>query len=670
MRQDDPAVSELPTNDRPGDRWMCGRGRQPCSRGPGGDGNCPLQEACRPRKTWTGLRRQFVWSVVAIVAIGLLIASRPSVSSTVFTPGELSRPHAQILAGILTGQRCSACHAEASTSPSSWYAGGGNGHQDVSQTDRCLDCHHTSINRDLAKSAHNLPRHVRQQIRANLQLTSAKPRSWHDSLPAPAIAQDDIECSACHREHRGSDASLLDLSDKQCQTCHADRFGSFADSHPEWTQWPYGRGGTIAFDHRTHMNKHFPSTVSGGKAEVFDCTGCHRPNGEGELTRTVGYQQGCQSCHDDALRLEAVEGFDLFALPSLPSQAAEQVANWPRAASGLADGQLAPLMELLIRSQTPAAKSIVRIPNRDFSRIDSSEPEQVDAIVAIAEAHRRFLEEVSIAGHQSMLNRAAAAGLSAVVVAELFSTLSPQLLADAYQRWFDSAEQIDAPPSLPATQSDDDDDLLTGGEDLLLEEDLVGDDLLGGSDLNSATDPLSDLDSHESSQDAAATQRFEPSSMLPFGGWYRDDLRLSISYRGSGHSDPVLRAAINLISQLSISDPVRKRMLQSRAVTACVSCHPAAISAAASWRSVPILGRKSDFTKFAHKPHLNVSKLGDCLHCHRVAANHNAKQVNLVSTSSVQLEFEPLSRASCAACHTPKAAGDSCVQCHRYHIHR
>jgi hypothetical protein len=30
-------------------------------------------------------------------------------------------------------------------------------------------------------------------------------------------------------------------------------------------------------------------------------------------------------------------------------------------------------------------------------------------------------------------------------------------------------------------------------------------------------------------------------------------------------------------------------------------------------------------------------------------------------------DFASMSRDACAACHTPRAAGDSCVQCHRYH---
>ena len=257
MRRDDLSLAELPSGDRPGDRWMCGRGHDPCSQGPSCDGKCPLAEACRPRRTWTGLSRQIVWTVLAFVALGLFVATRSSISSAVFKPGALSRPHAQILAGTMTSQRCSACHSQASTSPVSWFTSGAKGHRDVGQTDRCVDCHHATIDRQVAKSAHNLPLHVRQKIRASSTLASASSRSWHDALPGPAVAQDDLECSVCHREHRGSDASLLDLSDTQCQTCHSDRFGSFADSHPDWMQWPYGRGGAIAFDHRTHMKKHF-----------------------------------------------------------------------------------------------------------------------------------------------------------------------------------------------------------------------------------------------------------------------------------------------------------------------------------------------------------------------------------------------------------------------------
>ena len=121
-----------------------------------------------------------------------------------------------------------------------------------------MDCHHTTIDRESAKLAHNLPAVMLSEIR--LAVTSPDgDDTWHDLLPGPAVNQQDIQCAVCHREHKGSKGELLAISDAKCQSCHQDRYGRFADSHPDWKQWPYGRGGEIAFNHATHRNKHFPS---------------------------------------------------------------------------------------------------------------------------------------------------------------------------------------------------------------------------------------------------------------------------------------------------------------------------------------------------------------------------------------------------------------------------
>ena len=125
------------------------------------------------------------------------------------------------------------------------------------------------------------------------------------------------------------------------------------------------------------------------------------------------------------------------------------------------------------------------------------------------------------------------------------------------------------PPSLRLSSLNDDELLLSKDEDQLLAEDdallsgdslldssepqpetdllgddLLGDDLLGGHDPLSEEDPLLQPDplTNKPSTSESLTD-FDPGKMLPAGGWYRDDLRLSIRYRGGGHADPVLPVA-------------------------------------------------------------------------------------------------------------------------------
>ncbi|MFK8113537.1 MAG: hypothetical protein AB8B91_15130 [Rubripirellula sp.] len=732
MRRDELSLPDPTPNDRPGDRWVCGAagGNSGCSRGPSAIGRCPLAESCHPKRTWNGYRKQIAGISVLVLLGCIFFMSRGEMAAKVFKPGDLTTPHAQILGGTMVSDRCASCHPQASVSPVAWFTSGSNGHVDVSQSDRCLDCHHTVMDRSTARLAHNLP----QSVRANLVLASSKgiqERSWHDRLPGPSVDQENVECNACHREHRGADADLLAISDAQCQTCHADRFGSFASSHPDWQRWPYGRGRQIAFNHSTHANKHFPGTKRGNETAQFQCIDCHRRREDNELTRSTTFERACQSCHQDSLRLEASEGIELLALPSIPAESAEQIQPWPENATGFYDGKVSPIAELLLRSDSSLASAMREIPDHDFSRIDEA---STAAGQTIATAHRELLLQIADEGQSVIVNRASAIGLSPSTMSAFVRSLSPQLLRSAESRWFNRGDVALTTRSrlteaqtvqhrLAAQPSDDllggSDDLLLspsddGSDALLLDDSGAGEDLLGGSDALLGGDDLlgggdallgdgdaldADPLAENTNSKRKSSSRFDPESMLPAGGWYRDDLRMAIRYKGGGHADPVLKSTIEMISQLPPSDLARKDLLKNRAVAACVSCHPGAVASTRSWHSEPLIGRRSEFTKFTHGPHLNVAQLADCTQCHQiskeptdpnpiqletVASGFRPPQPGSFSLSPVGFsdrsaaesssnphdpgDFEHLSRGTCAACHTPHAAGDSCITCHRYHI--
>ena len=352
MRRDEIVIPDPPPNDRPSSRWMCGRegSESPCPHGPSGSGTCLLAEACTPKRTWYGKRKRIATAMLAVATIVTFLFIRTKYAADVFKPGGLATPHAQILSGTATTNRCAACHPPAALSPNTWFDADSDGHRAeggraaVTQTDRCLDCHHNVIRRDRATLAHNVPESVLAQIRSRihgaqirLASTGSIKKTWHDAMPGPSIDQSNVQCSACHREHQGAVGTLLDVADSQCQTCHVDRFGSFADSHPDWSQWPYGRGGSIAFNHQTHATKHYPGSQHSGAPMVFDCASCHRADAKGELARSPSYELACQSCHDAGLKIEAAEGIELLALPTLPK--AEGAQKWPEQARGFYDGK-------------------------------------------------------------------------------------------------------------------------------------------------------------------------------------------------------------------------------------------------------------------------------------------------------------------------------------------
>ncbi len=652
-----------PTVDRPGDRWVCGarltegKLRQKnehgvCHAGPSRLGICPLADACCPRRTWASRRKMIGLSVLIVFIAAMIAFSGGEWNATVFKPGELTTAHAQILAGTLSSEKCAACHADASLSPASWFASGGNKHQSVSLTDRCLDCHHTTIDRSSARLAHNLPRETREKMQMALvsNRSAIAPRDHSGKfspLQRSLLDQESVECSTCHREHRGSDADLNAMTDAQCQTCHSETFGSFATSHPIWTDWPYGRGGKIAFDHSTHAMKHFPSANKTGSPVEFRCLHCHPKNERNELSRAVTYEKSCQSCHDDALKLRTDQGIELFALPTIPEANAGEISNWPPAATGFYDGKVSPIAELFLRSEKEVAVAMRGIVERDFTRIRSESAEQSAAAILIASAHRNLLNEVAEKGQAALVDRAAKTGLVSPSLTNIIRSVPPQLISDTYRLWFEVSNKstVKAAKPVPFRLASTNDELLVGDEDELLgnDDDLLSDDkdvLLG--------------DGHDNESLSSKPKRFDPTVNLKEGGWYRDDLRLAIVYRGHGHADSVVKSTIEMMSTLPHEDPVRARLLTSAAIAACIKCHPGAAEKMGSWTSPPLVGASRSFTKFSHTPHMNIAGLTDCVHCHTVSHAH--------------ANFEPIEREACATCHTAKAAGESCTTCHRYHV--
>ncbi len=775
MRSDEakilgPTEHANPVYDRPADSWMCGRvgTAGACPNGPHRSGRCPLADACRPKRTWYGQRRRVVCALLGVATLVIGWSLLPSHSAKVMKPGELTSPHAQILSGKLTSARCAACHRSASLSPSKWFNSEIEGHRDVSQSDRCLECHHQTINRDVAKMAHNLPAETRKQILARISLASSrspgriKSSIWNNLAPPPAVDQNDVDCAACHREHRGATADMLAVSDAQCQTCHTQRFGDFATSHPAWGKWPYDRGGDIYFNHQTHMVKHFPTTMTDGVAARFDCHRCHERTENGEITRAVNYETGCQSCHDNSLRIESAKGIELFALPTLPSSVVRQTP-WPAAAVGIPDGRVSAIAALLMRSDQANAEGLRRVGSSDLSRLNGNDPKIAMALQQTAAAHRKLLTDLALKGQPAIVERMSEQGISADTIDPIIHHLPVQLLIEAYQQWlvtpggFQSSttspavnlaiansfvRQASEPPVVvrqtalneevhevdrhnsetddslgdsfllplktdefkvfgprlaqrptrntrpqPATPTRTQDPLAIDplaidplAQDPLAQDPLAQDPLVGNSP---PTDPLGSSPSYRSASPSLlrSPRRFDPATMMPSGGWYLDSTRLSISYRGNGHSDPVIRGTIELARRLSPSDPVRQQLLSTRSVIACLSCHQSATEMSGSWTSRALIGSKTEFTKFAHGPHLNVSQLSDCQHCHQVNRDGilpRKHPINLASFDTDKAsedetqgacEFKPLGKQACAACHNAKAAGESCVKCHRYHIH-
>jgi hypothetical protein len=694
MRRDEIELPEASGRDRPGDHWVCARRGQTdaCAFGPNRSGRCPLinqpeTDQCRPRRTWASRKRQFsvaflLTAIVLIIATfclpgnkdGLLGASNTMLGKTI-KPGELTTHHAQILATTNEVDRCIVCHPSQQSSVLSslitWVPFlGADPHAELTQTELCSQCHQNHFAPGTAMLAHNLPAEERNKI--SLASTANRSNDWHDWLPSPSVDQESLDCSACHREHQGPNHNLTALSDAQCQSCHQDRFGAFATSHPEFVDWPYGRGGAISFNHQSHQNKHFPEskveTEHGGSLLSFRCANCHQPTADGRISRAVDYQAACSACHDQSLQTEVAEGIELVSIPTLPSDVVAGLPSWPENATGFFDGKLPALTQLLIRGERGVSNSIDSIPDQEFTRVDPDSRRQVQASKRIASQLYRLLVDLSEHGQTELLKRLSGNDSQPTGWKPVVQSFSPQLIDGAMNRWFE--QPVDVAVKMNRQRKDrsvfQTVQYKNGSNDDLLQDDLLADDLLE-SDALLSDDPLQPSDDSNRSR---TRKRFNAEEMLVAGGWYRDDIRLAIRYRASGHADPVLKATIEATARLPKTDLARKGLFQNAAVSACLRCHVSAIENPGSWKAIERTSATDQFTAFSHSPHLNIASLTDCVGCHRI--KQGAVQESAVTktewTDHHANDFDPILKQDCATCHTKSAAGDSCVGCHRYHI--
>jgi hypothetical protein len=738
LSRDQIKITEAPRNDRPNDRFRCGMlcdggGMATCLRGPRPNGTCGSDnEPCEPIRTFRGWRRRAI-AGFTLVGLASLLAWLAIDYRGFLKPGDLSHSHAVIFKEQSGVNQCTACHPNANVSLANWFGSENILKNRLAQTDSCVACHHVKMPADVARLPHNLSIERLLEIRAawnDAQAISddgdrdtyqSVSHRWDGGLAGDLTKSvDSIQCASCHREHGGSHAIMTTMSNAQCQTCHSRTFESFRNGHPDWNAWPHVGAKVIAFDHTTHQRLHFPksrpqsslgdgaeSSISasdrGGDPSIepgrsFDCRLCHpgvsvtdhdaiglagfTGKSDSEPLRTVSFEIGCSDCHANGIRQQATERLDLFALPTLPGPAAAQVGDWPEEATGFFDGEIGGLAGWLIRKESSAADALARLPGgRSISQVDPGKNDQVEAAVIAATAVRDAMDRFATQGSNVLTSNKNQR--EAEAMRQILRTVPPQLVADARARWFVSGRTTDGSAGktsdarlpvlarplfdIPAASSDDP---LLG--DPLLDDPLLGDPLLGDPLLD---DPL--LEGGEVDRPVSNTslsKRFDPAALLPDGGWYRDDLRYAISYRGKGHADPVLKAAVEMAASLQENDPARMSLLAQSAVASCVVCHIGAMHAQGPiWKTPPGRLPPKALTKFSHRPHFNLPQLADCTHCHMT--HTDAETINALVKQKSAPGYDPtvdhgfisIGKSACITCHTQGAAGDHCTQCHRYH---
>jgi len=614
---------------RDNDRWVCnrsqGRGGS-CETGPSPEGQCCHVYQCTPLRSLRGRRGRFVLGCALSTLGGLCLLLSATGRNEVFAPGKLSAQHAQLLQRGEATERCASCHAAGNQTFAQWLQHAMSDELALpTQTDLCLQCHQKQFTEQTARWAHNI----------NPQLLLAGSDTLAPRRIDPTL---ELACATCHREHHGAAHDLTSVSDNACQACHQQQIHSFATDHPEFKNWPTQRRTQIAFDHGAHEQKHFPK-----EQQAFACTTCHLPNRDGAFQQTLGYEVACAKCHESKIEASWDAGIALFSLPMIDvetlSATGQPIGQWPTQAADEFDGALPPITKLLLAADERAAAALGALgADFDFFDVDPDNPQHLKAAGEIVWATKRLLYEISVQGQSALQTRLETVldrQLTKPEFSALTSRLSPENLAVITDQWL---------LRLPTEIAN------RGGK--ALQANTIG---------------------HPEQDRNAALKR------VAAGGWLHDATTLSIRYRPTGHADPWVTAWIDLMTEATtgphakIAQPLLRQMMAPTAAGLCGSCH-SVDRLEEDRRVVQWFAKRADdeppsFTTFSHAPHLTQAPLADCQGCHQINALANVMATYRGDTATeFENGFQPLTQQSCAECHTPHAAGDRCMQCHKYHV--
>lgn len=574
------------------DRWECTRTRASggkCASGPTPDGRCTHYVQCIPENNIRFLRsRLVVFSLIGLFAV-IIIALASPLSNDVVSPGPLSNVHA----GIGEAE-CEGCHQVGFQSAGNVLAAAFAEDSIHDGNRACLSCHQMGAQADLA---HGVP-----------------------SSTLGAERTQEIACSVCHKEHKGTDADLTSISNQRCDSCHQESHDPFRTAHPQFDNYVPNPIAMIRFDHEKHVGKYFLEEENVNVAPS-NCRSCHQVANQSGSMGVKPFQQICSDCHDKDVRslTSRDKGIPVINIPSMDIETLQErgldIGNWPEDADG---GYLTPMFAALLAQNEDLAPLIQRINNGDVDLTDlrDATPDDMIRVVELAWTIKTFLYELETKGHAYMIDKISKLpAQSEGMEGQLLASLPLDLLADASEHWFgDLGTQIDT--------------FRSGG--------------------------VVETKAREVDPSALASKRID---QMELGGWFVTPV--GIAYRPTGHADNFMTA------WLAISNLLRRQstypefetvygMLSSRGIPgACGKCHSVSseLSPDTHWESIQL--PDTDFTNFDHRVHFLIVGEQGCLTCHQTGDDGG---------------FASISKDTCQSCHVTNGAGDSCVTCHDYHL--
>ena len=681
---------------RSGDQWMCTRAKSAggqCELGPSKDGRCCHQlPPCLPVRSLRSQRGHLTtWITIASFAIILMLfGSR--MSGDLVDPGALYTGHAEI-------EACVDCHVAYDQGAVGWITAAFAASNPIADSDKCLACHKWG---DDALNPHNVARPDLADLTSKFYGTpEADDHPWtvqisRSLFPIPSETHNGtLACGACHKEHEGEQADLVEVTNARCQSCHEVTFDSFSNGHPSFGSYPYLRRTRLIFDHDSHNRKNFPDTRERGENEVPEtCDSCHMPDGTGRFMLTDDFGETCGRCHSEDIIGETVtgpKGTPIIAVPELDLPTLQErgigIGEWPEAPFAI---DISPYTKLLIAADETIADDLTVIEDTDLQDLSDASDAEVQAVGRVAWAIKELLFDITIAGMEILETKVEAsldAALDTDILGRLVGHIPQDVVAAAGQAWFPSLKQEvvayraakpQAPPG-SAAQGEAADDVL-GGPDQQSLNPLPSPSDGGGVQLAQAStievEELPDEDVTEN--EALGLPTLDPEEWAKAGGWYRKDFVLY--YRPVGHEDVVLRTWLD-ISARSFGTPAERygdalfQLLADKNTPGkCTKCHSVDQQQGGglevNWSPFKPLAGETKFTNFVHATHFSAVGDEGCITCHQLNENATTYQEAFEhrDPDNFVANFAPMNRETCASCHVQQSAGDTCTQCHDYHI--
>jgi hypothetical protein len=429
---------------REGDRWFCTRPNSAggvCMPGPNSDGGCgcPIPPCVPVRSLRAGRSLVVRWSVIA--AIGFVAIAIGSAGLGWLMPGPLTRAHAAL-------ENCQSCHATVAQGSLEWVHSAFMTGALEKDSNRCLGCH---IAGDRPLQAHGVDPAVLATKTALIEARLTHGKSANAATSASALFPDGfptdgaLACATCHVEHRGSNASLTDISERTCQTCHVEQFDSLSRGHPPFGGYPYARRARIIFDHASHFSRHFAESAAknpGIAQGLSACVDCHMPAADGRLMATASFDKTCSACHIDQIRGRdraiGPRGIAFLRIPGIDGESLKahgyDIGAWP----AYADAGLTPYMTLLLAADPQARADLDTVATLDLLDLRHADPDQHAAAFRLAWSVKALLRELANSGGAELRTRLIAAMGAPVdedTLSRLIASIPRDVLVAATREW-------------------------------------------------------------------------------------------------------------------------------------------------------------------------------------------------------------------------------------------